>query len=117
MTCRAARQHLFAANLVVLHQILALFLRKIIVPPLHVRYLGLWPDMLFRRAVASDTPLHLKCVFLVNRRHIVDLSVAARTTNTLVYMNTVIEINKLGQVVNSFPLDGFILTKAGPNGL
>lgn len=63
--------------------------------------------------MAGQTPFHLKRIFLVNGRHIVDLSVAGRTTDALRDMNAVIEINKFGKIVDAFPLDRLILTKTG----
>lgn len=117
MTSRAARQHLFAADLMIDLQFVALGLRKITVFPLHIVDLALWPDELFRLAVTSEAPFHLERVFLKNRWHVVDSTVAGRTSDALRYVNAVIEIRIFGQIVNAFPFDGLIIAIAFPHDL
>ena len=112
MTGRAACQHLFAADLVIDLQLIAFRLIEIAVLPLHVVDLALWPDEFFRFAVTCDTPLHLERIFLKYRRHFIDRTVARRTTDALSYVNTVIEIGVFGKIVNPFPFDRLIITKA-----
>jgi hypothetical protein len=85
---------------------------KITILPIHVIDLGFRPDKLFGLAVASQAPFHLKRVLLINRRHVVDLSVTGRAANAFGNVNAVIEVRELGQVVNAFPLDGFVVAQA-----
>lgn len=115
MTSRAACHYLSAANLVLLFQLEPLVGRQISVLPLHIEDLGLRPDELFRFAVTCQAPLHLQRVLLIDGRHIVDLAVTCRTSDTFSYVNTVIEICKLGQVVNSFPFDRDVISKTCAN--
>ena len=67
--------------------------------------------------MACDAPLHLERVFLIDRRHRVYSAVTCHTSNTLAYVNAMIEINKLGQIVDAFPLDRLILAKTCSYGL
>ncbi len=112
MTGRAARQHLFAADLMIDLQFVALGLRKITVFPLHIVDLALWPDELFRLAVTSEAPFHLERVLLEYCRHVVDRPVAGRATDALCYVNAVIEICIFRQIVNAFPFDRLIIAIA-----
>src|SRR5579863_4311452 len=55
--------------------------------------------------MAVDAPLHVERIYLVHERHRVHPAVARRAADTLVYVNTVVEVNEVGQVVNARPLD------------
>lgn len=114
MTGRAARQHLSTSNLIVGFQLLSPFGIEITVLPLHVKDLGLRPDIFLGLAVTRDAPFHLERIFLVHSRHVVYLPVAGRTANAFCYVDAVIEIGILGQVVDALPLDGLIVTKTRP---
>src|ERR1044072_3927346 len=103
MTSRTTCHHLFSANLVFLFQLETLVRVEIAVLPLHVEDLGLRTDEFLGFAMARETPFHLQRVLLENRRHVVDLSMACRTTDSLCYVDTVIEISELRKVVNAFP--------------
>ena len=67
--------------------------------------------------MARNTPLHLKSILLIDGRHLIDAAVTRCTTYALCHMNAVIEVDKLGQVMDAFPLDRFVLTKAGSDRL
>ena len=54
-----------------------------------------------------EAPFHLKRSRLIGQRHQVDPSVTSRAAHALVYVNAVIEINEVGQIVNPRPLYGF----------
>ena len=86
--------------------------RQVRILPIHVRDLTLWTNVKLWLAMAGNTPLHLQSVFLINGRHLIDPAVTTRTANALVHVYAVVEVNKFGQVVNSLPLDGFVLSKA-----
>src|SRR5687768_13379764 len=115
VTSRAARHDLLSPYLVFLFQIYPLIRRKITVLPLHVVDLGLRPDEFFRLTMARKTPFHLQSILRVNGGHVVYLAVARRTAHALCYVNTVVEISKLRKVVDAFPFDRFIVSKAGAN--
>ena len=112
MTGRAARQHLFAADLVVNFQLAAFSRVDIAVLPLHVIDLALRPNEFFRLAMAFQTPFHLERLLLKHGRHVIDLPVTGRAADALCYVNAVVEIRVLGKVVNTFPFDGFVLAEA-----
>jgi len=65
--------------------------------------------------MARYAPFHLKGVFLINRRHIVDLAMARRASDAFRNVNAVIEICKFRQVVNAFPLDRLVVSEARSN--
>jgi len=67
--------------------------------------------------VASKTPFHLERIFLINSGHIVDLPMAGRAANAFCYVNAVVKVGKLRNVVNAFPFDGLVVAEAGPDGL
>jgi hypothetical protein len=85
--------------------------------PFHVEDLITRPDKLLRFPVASDTPLHLKRIDLPDRRHEIDPAVAGRATNTLFHVDAVIEIDKVGEVMNTRPLERLIVLPACTNRL
>ena len=64
-----------------------------------------------------QAPLHLQRRCLIRNRHLIDLSMTRRTTHTLVYMNAVIEIGEVRQVVHSNPFDRLASAKALANRL
>jgi len=57
--------------------------------------------------VALETPLHLQRRGLPYERHLIDLAVAARATNTFIHVNAVIEIHKVRETMHPGPFDGF----------
>ncbi len=65
--------------------------------------------------MATQTPFHLKRIFLINSRHIVNLSVTGRTTYTFGDVNTVIKIRILRKIMNPLPFNRFVVTKARLN--
>ena len=65
----------------------------------------LWTEIRLWVAVTIKAPAHAQWLFLVNDFHLVDATVAAYTTNTSVKVSRVVEINVVGKVMNSDPLD------------
>jgi len=65
--------------------------------------------------MALQTPLHLQRLGLINDRHFVDPSMTRGTADALVYVNTVIEISEIRQVVDSDPLDWLAGAKTRPH--
>lgn len=77
--------------------------------PRRIKYFGLGAQKLLWVAVTIETPTHEQCLRLVDNRHGGEIAVARRATYTFGYVDTVIEVDKLGQVVNLVPLHGYIL--------
>ena len=76
--------------------------------PRRIKYFGLGAQKLLWVTVTIQTPTHIQRLRLVDNRHGSEIAVARRATYTLGYVDAVIEINKLGQVVNLVPLHGYI---------
>jgi len=83
----------------------------------HVENLVARAQILFRRAVAVQAPLHLQSGLLIHQRHLVDRAVAGVATNSLVDVNAVIEKNEVGKLVHPRPLQRFAGAVAGADGL
>ena len=60
-------------------------------------------------AVAIETPLHRKRFLLLNDFHLIDAAVAGNTTNASHDVSSVVEVHKIRQVMDAFPLDGFFV--------
>ena len=52
-----------------------------------------------------ETPIHVERVFPPRQRHPVDPTVTGRTSDSLVNVNTVIEIDETGEIVHARPLN------------
>jgi hypothetical protein len=63
--------------------------------PTHVGDLIVRPQILFRVAVAIETPTHGQLFGLKHEWHLIDLPVTRRAANTLVHVNAVIEIYEI----------------------
>ena len=59
------------------------------------------------RAVATEAPFHVQRVLAPRERHVADRPVARHAAHAFFDVNAVIEINKIRQVVDAHPLDGF----------
>jgi len=116
MTRRAAGQQFLTSNPVFRLELLSLVAIDVIVLPLHVIDLRLWPDEILRLPVTRYTPLHLQRIHLVNSRHIVDLAVTGRAADALGNMDTMIEIGVFRQIVYAGPFYRLIVTKTRPDG-
>src|SRR5438105_12479279 len=68
-------------------------------------------QIFFRCAMTIETPLHVERCDAPRQGHDVDRTVARRAAHTLVDVDTVIEIDEIGQVVNARPV------KSGTGGL
>jgi hypothetical protein len=65
--------------------------------------------------MACDTPFHLKRIFLIDGRHLIDASVTSGAANAFCHVNTVIEVHELRKIMNPLPLDRFVFAKARPD--
>ncbi len=59
-------------------------------------------------AVAIETEFHGKRFYLGDNLHLVDSAVAFNAADTTIDVSTVVEINEVGKLVNSLPLNGVI---------
>ena len=73
--------------------------------PFHVEDFFFRPDEFLRLAMTFQAPLHLKRRDLHRKRHQVYAAMTGRAANALVDMNAVIEIDKVGQVMDPRPLN------------
>ena len=55
--------------------------------------------------MAVEAPAHLEGWILICQSHLINAAVAGLATNTFFDMNTVIEIDKIREIVNLRPLD------------
>lgn len=67
--------------------------------------------------MAIKAPTHEKRVGLHHKRHLVNLAMARCTADPFLHMDAVIEVNKIGQIVDSNPLKRFAGAIAVSNGL
>ena len=103
MTDRTTRHVLAAGDFVLLLQAcseIELIRRRLV---RHVEDLISRAQVLLWRPMAVKAPLHLKRLGLVHQRHLVDRAVAGRTADALTYMDLMIEVNEIGEVVYPNP--------------
>ena len=103
MTGRTTCHHVFRLNLVFLDELGSFNTLIEVLRPIHLKDLVLRTDEILGIAVALETPFHLERVDLPGLRHQVDSTVTGGASDALVNMNAVIEINEIGQIVNSGP--------------
>ena len=63
--------------------------------PIHIGDLVVWPQILFRVAMAIETPTHGQFLGLKHEGHLIDLAVAGGAANPLIHVNAVIEIYEI----------------------
>ena len=63
--------------------------------PIHICDLVVWPQIFLRIAMAIQTPTHGQFLGLKHEWHLIDLAVAGRAANPLIYVNAVIEIYEI----------------------
>src|SRR5256714_15207687 len=74
-----------------------------------------WSHEVLRRAMAIQTPFHVQCVHPPGDRHLIDASVTSRAANSFGYVNAVIEINKVGQIMGADPFQRRVFRPALPD--
>jgi hypothetical protein len=104
-----------ALNLIVLDQLQSdlLLIGRVFVA--HGEDLIAGPDIFLGIAVTFKTPAHFKRILLVGKRHLVDAAMAGFAAHALLHMDAVIEVDKIGKIVNSHPGDRLIGPIAGAN--
>ena len=103
MTRRTTGQHVCRLNLVVFDEFWTFDRLIKVLRPVHLEDFVFWTDEILGLAMALETPFHLERVDLPGLRHQVDSTVTGGASDALVNMNAVIEINEIGQIVNSGP--------------
>src|SRR5712691_4754981 len=81
--------------------------------PVHTEHKGTRPDEAFRFAVALKTPLHEQRLLPPHHRHLVDPPMARHTANAFLYMDAVIEVDKIREVMDSDPGERCVGAQAG----
>ena len=84
--------------------------------PGHIEDFIAGPDLVFGLAMAFQAPLHIEGIFLPHKGHLINGAVATLAAYSLVYMNAVIEVDEIGQIVDPGPLQRDLIAKAGPHG-
>ena len=82
----------------------------------HIEYLVTRAQVLVRRAVAVEAPLHAQRGVVVHQGHAVHLAMAGVAAHAFINVNAVIEINVIGQVVHARPFEGLASAVALPHG-
>src|SRR5215471_21470854 len=75
------------------------------------------PYILFRMPVTVQAPLHAQRGCLPRQRHLVYAAVAGFATHPFGDMNTMVEIDKIREIVNSRPIQRFTRPEARPHWL
>ena len=82
--------------------------------PIEIKYLVFRPQKIFRMTMAFQTPRHAVRLRVIDDRHVVDLTVTAKTTNASVDVRAVIVKNIVGRAMDLHPLDGVARFPARP---
>ena len=71
------------------------------------------PDIFLRVAVTVQAPLHLERGMLRDERHTVHSPMTDLAAHALVDVDAVVEIDEIGEIVHSRPVDGLVGTETG----
>ena len=63
------------------------------------------PNLALRLAVALKAPIHIQSIGAISKWHLIDASMTRGAADSFGDMNTVIEIDEIGKIVNSCPFD------------
>jgi hypothetical protein len=89
--------------------------RRRLIP--HIENLIARPEIFPGIAMTAEAPLHLQRFLLIHQRHLVDRAVASVAADSLGDMNTVIEVDEVGKLVDPRPLQRFSAAIAGSHRL
>ena len=67
--------------------------------------------------MAVEAPFHLQRRFLDHQRHAIDAAVAGFAADALAYVNAVIEVHEVRQVVDAHPVERLVVAEAGAHRL
>src|SRR5260370_2989559 len=73
--------------------------------PIEIEYLVFGPQKIFRMPMAFQTPRHALRLRMIDDRHMVDLTVTAKTTKSSVDVRAVIVKNIIGCAIDLHPID------------
>ena len=85
--------------------------------PIEIEYLVFRPQKIFRMPMAFQTPRHALRLRMIDDRHMVDLTVTAKTTDASVDVRAVIVKNVIGRAMDLHPLDRVACFPARPHWL
>jgi hypothetical protein len=73
--------------------------------PIHVEYLFSRPEILLRSPVTIKTPGHEECLLAPREGHVFHVAVASLTADAFADVDTVIEVDKVGKIIDANPLE------------
>jgi hypothetical protein len=85
--------------------------------PVHIVDLLTWPNVFLWCTVAVKAPGHVQGMRLLHQRHLIHLAMTGSTADTFLDVDTVIEINMIGEIMNPIPLEWRASAPAFPNWL
>ena len=113
MASRTASQYAYVGSIVLLHEFgaqLFLVARRNVA---HGGDLTAGPQNPLRIAMTIEAPAHLQAIGLPHERHLVHAAVTAFAADSLIDMNTVVEIHKIRQIVHARPMEGIARAVTG----
>jgi hypothetical protein len=81
--------------------------------PVHGKNLIVRPEILLGMTMTFEAPLHVHVRVLPRQRHEIHASMTRFASNAFVYMDTVIKVDEVGEIVHPIPSNRLILTQAG----
>jgi len=84
--------------------------------PARIEYLVARPHEPLGLAMALEAPFHVQRIFRPHHRHLIDRPMTGRAANAFFHVDAVIEIDKIGQVMNPCPRDRLVGSPACPDG-
>src|SRR5262245_35090129 len=83
--------------------------------PIHAQNVFARTDKLLWVAMALQAPFHIERVGLPHQWHLIDLPMARDTPDPFLYVDAMVEIDKIGQIMHTNPLEGSVSTEALPH--
>jgi hypothetical protein len=69
----------------------------------HVEHFRARANVALGMAMAVDAPAHIESVDFKSQRHLIDAAVTGRASDAFIHVNAVIEIDEIGEIVDSRP--------------
>jgi hypothetical protein len=115
MACAAIRQATAEVDVISRDQLFALVWIGLWLPGRIVN-LVLRTNVFLGRAMTIETPFHVEGLGFSRKRHLIDTTVAGRTTDAFCDVNAVIEIDVIRQIMDAVPLQRAVSGQAFTNG-
>lgn len=80
--------------------------------PIQIKNLGARANVSFRRAMAIQTPFHIKRVGFPRQRHLIHLPMARRAANAVVHVHAVVKKDKIGRLIDTVPHQRAVVDEA-----